>query len=204
MHKPFDSPFMLAMQQAAKAVADDIQGCKLTYVQSDEVSLLLTDYDTLHTQAWFDYNLAKMVSVAASTMSVHFINRMNSPLGELKTFPVFDGRAFNIPREEVTNYFLWRARDWRRNSVLMYAQSVISDHKLLCIVGGLQLGVVREAFGERLKQQQSQESENGKVEEDAQAKETEDDPNHQEGKEASESPTDEASSQEPPQSEQEH
>ncbi len=43
----------------------------------------------------------------------------------------FDSRAFNVPREEVTNYFLWRAKDWVRNSIQMYARSIFSHNDLL-------------------------------------------------------------------------
>lgn len=30
---------------------------------------------------------------------------------------MFDARVFNIPREEVTNYFYWRQLDASRNSI---------------------------------------------------------------------------------------
>jgi tRNA(His) 5'-end guanylyltransferase len=43
---------------------------------------------------------------------------------------LFDARAFNIPRSEVANYFLWRAQDWHRNSVSMFAQAHFSHKEL--------------------------------------------------------------------------
>ncbi len=123
MDKPFDAAFMNAMCLAAWDVADEMQGCKAVYVQSDEASFLLTDYDSLTTGAWFDYNQQKIVSVAASLMSVRFSARKGCQA-------VFDGRAFNLPREEVSNYFLWRSRDWHRNSVEMYARAFFSQAQL--------------------------------------------------------------------------
>ena len=123
MVRPFDGQFITAMRKAAQFVADDIQGCKVAYVQSDEVSFLLTDYDKLQTEGWFNYNLCKMVSIAASEMSVEFSMYLDTP-------GIFDGRAFNIPREEVANYFLWRAQDWHRNSVLMYSQKFFSHKQM--------------------------------------------------------------------------
>lgn len=123
MKRPFDGKFVGVMKQAAQHVADDIQGCKVVYVQSDEVSFLLTDYDKLQTEGWFNYNLCKMVSIAASEMSVAFSRYLG-------VHATFDGRAFNIPREEVANYFLWRAKDWHRNSVMMYSQSFFSHKQM--------------------------------------------------------------------------
>jgi tRNA(His) 5'-end guanylyltransferase len=124
--KPFSEELICAMVLAAQDVADDMQGFKLAYIQSDEVSFVLTDYDTLQTDAWFGYNIQKMVSIAASRMSVNFNFYYRN-----KHHPVFDGRAFNIPKEEVSNYFLWRALDWQRNSVQMYSQSFFSHSQLM-------------------------------------------------------------------------
>lgn len=129
MDRPFDRKFMDCMYLSALDVADEMQGCKAVYVQSDEASFLLTDYDALTTEAWFDYNQQKIASVAASLMSVQFNVRMKAYHGWLKA--TFDGRAFNVPREEVSNYFLWRVRDWARNSIFMYARSFFSDAQLL-------------------------------------------------------------------------
>jgi len=42
----------------------------------------------------------------------------------------FDARAFNVPREEVVNYFLWRAKDWERNSVSMYCRAHFSHNEM--------------------------------------------------------------------------
>lgn len=127
MDKPFDEKFISAMRAATDDVLDALFGCKCAFVQSDEVSFLLTDYDNLHTKAWFDYNLCKIVSVAASEMTAAFAQ--HKPC--IAPRATFDARAFNIPREEVANYFLWRAQDWHRNSLLMYAQSFFSHEQML-------------------------------------------------------------------------
>jgi hypothetical protein len=39
----------------------------------------------------------------------------------------FDARAFNVPKEDVPNYFVWRQRDWERNTVLMAAQHYLEQ-----------------------------------------------------------------------------
>lgn len=129
MNRPFDIMLATQMVDGARRTMDEIQGCKLAYVQSDEASFLLTDYDTLQTQAWFDYNLQKLASVTASLMTAHF-NALRPELVHNGLIATFDARAFNIPESEVSNYFLWRAKDWRRNSVRMAAASVFSDSEL--------------------------------------------------------------------------
>ena len=83
----------------------------------------MTDFDKLETEGWFDYNLQKIVSVSASIMSLTFSNSFGK-------IGYFDARAFNIPKEEVVNYFIWRQKDWERNSVQMLAQFYYSHKQL--------------------------------------------------------------------------
>lgn len=70
--RPFDQDLIDCMVNAAVAVAREMQGFKMGFVQSDEASFLLTDYDDITTEAWFDYKVQKMCSVAASMMTAHF------------------------------------------------------------------------------------------------------------------------------------
>lgn len=70
--RPFDNILMETMAETAKFLAQNISGCKLAYTQSDEISLLLTDYETNETQPWFENNLQKLVSVSASMATLHF------------------------------------------------------------------------------------------------------------------------------------
>ena len=130
--RPFDKFIMDTMNYAAKCVLKDMQGCKLAYVQSDEASFLLTDYDTIDTQAWFDNELQKLVSISAAMMTGVFVSRCINWEVKIKCQcpPVFDSRAFNVPREDVANYFLWRAKDWERNSLQMYARANFSHKEL--------------------------------------------------------------------------
>lgn len=70
--KPFDNVLVKSMQETMKYLCENIQGCKLGYTQSDEITLILTDYDTLTTEAWFGYELQKMCSIAASMATMAF------------------------------------------------------------------------------------------------------------------------------------
>lgn len=129
MKKPFDIHLVNSMCLAARRVAIEMQGCKAAYIQSDEASFLLTDYDRFNTNAWFGYNKSKVESIAASVMTAAF-NRLMRMDGKDRDDAHFDARAFNMPREEVSNYFLWRARDWERNSVAMYCNRLYSHKQM--------------------------------------------------------------------------
>jgi len=132
MDKPFDKRLINSMIYSAVNTSKDMQGFKVAYIQSDEVTFCLTDYDDLDTQGWFDYDLAKIVSISASLMTAFFINALfNKDNINIHKPPVFDSRAFTIPKEEVVNCFLWRAQDWKRNSLEMYARHFFSHKQLL-------------------------------------------------------------------------
>jgi len=124
--KPFDRTLATALDNTAIELCREMQGAKCAYLQSDEISILLTDFDKLDTQAWFDYNLQKIVSISAGIASAIFTKLWC----EGKHIATFDCRAFNIPKEEVANYFIWRQKDWTRNSVAMLAQAHFSHKQL--------------------------------------------------------------------------
>lgn len=154
MKRPFDDILIKAMQETAKYLCENISGCKLAYTQSDEISLLLTDYDKIETQPWFDNNLQKLVSVSASMATMAFTSAMRdkvevpsqlqyatSPDEEAyfwtiynKQLPwesaTFDARAFILPKDEVCNYFIWRQQDASRNSIQMVGQANFSHKEL--------------------------------------------------------------------------
>ncbi len=150
--KPYDKIFIKTMQRTTQALCENIQGCKIGYVESDEISLLITDYDSLQTSAWFEYAVQKMCSVAASMASM-FFNRFfaeeaNSYIKENSNVEAekkyidtltsriniggyFDARVFNIPEKEVVNYFIWRQNDASRNSIQGLGHHYFSDKEML-------------------------------------------------------------------------
>ena len=131
LEKPYDVKLMKSMVEAACAVAMDMQGFKLGYIQSDEASFLITDYDDINTQGWFNYNLSKMVSISASVMTANFNQEFQFQTKDnYPYFATFDSRAFNIPEMDIANYFLWRAKDWERNSLQMFCRSIFSHNEL--------------------------------------------------------------------------
>ena len=141
LNKPFDRGLMEDMDAAVVALLGEIQGVVFAYTQSDEISVLLTDFEKPTTCAWFDGNIQKIASVSASIMTAEFNRRRillrHNPTGYYDIvgakipLAYFDSRVFTIPdRTEVMNYFRWRQQDCIRNSVSMVAQSNFSHKEL--------------------------------------------------------------------------
>ena len=153
--KPFDQILMKTMHNTMKYLCENIQGCVLGYTQSDEISLLLVDYKKITSSAWFDYEVQKLCSIAASMATMifnkEFTKMANNHINDtmeawnisdddkkyMKTLDkamsmgaMFDCRAFNIPKEEVANYFYWRQLDATRNSIQMVGQAEFSHKEL--------------------------------------------------------------------------
>jgi tRNA(His) 5'-end guanylyltransferase len=157
--KPFDEVLIKSMQKTMKYLCENIQGCVLGYTQSDEITLILVDYKNLNSDAWFDYEVQKMCSIAASMATVAFNkcfkeiaedyvgdraweNEVEAPVTEeeskycgtllkaVEKGAMFDTRVFNIPKEEVTNLIYWRQLDATRNSIQMVGQANFSYKQL--------------------------------------------------------------------------
>lgn len=70
--KPFDEILIESMQKTMKYLCENIQGCVFGYTQSDEITLILVDYKKLTSAAWFDYEVQKVCSIAASMATMAF------------------------------------------------------------------------------------------------------------------------------------
>lgn len=154
--KPFDTVFSTAMRMTTNYLVGHIQGCVLGYTQSDEISLVLQDYKKLDTDAWFGYNVQKLVSVSTKMATDRFhrefykatrivygdtwatINNHDKCIINPETYwnamvdnnVGFDSRCFNLPFEEVNNYLIDRQQDAERNSINLLAQQYYSQKEL--------------------------------------------------------------------------
>lgn len=155
--KPFDEILVKTMQETMKYLCENIQGCVLGYTQSDEITLVLVDYKKLDSCSWFDYNIQKCSSVAASMATMAFNREFAHQVRRYKEEKIkdkkqiwnsykdnyyatiynaiskgamFDARCFNIPKEEVCNNILWRQNDATRNSIEMVGHANFSQSQL--------------------------------------------------------------------------
>ena len=115
---------MADMDAVAEALCAEMSGAAFAYTQSDEISILVTDFSALGTQPWFGGVVAKVLSVSASLATAVLNERRPGRA-------LFDARVFTISDPvEVANYFLWRQRDAVRNSISMAAQARFSHKRL--------------------------------------------------------------------------
>ena len=153
LKKPFDDIFVKSMQDTMKYLCENVQGCVLGYTQSDEITLVLVDYQSREASAWFDNNIQKMVSVSASMATLAFNNNFMWNWEEENRFAyrpngaqeerdyantlyqklgkaMFDSRVFTLPKEEVVNCLIWRQQDATRNSIQSVGQANFSHNQL--------------------------------------------------------------------------
>jgi tRNA(His) guanylyltransferase len=132
MDKPFDAKFIKLMDETAIHLCNNIQGCQIAYVQSDEISLLIHNYKHLNSQSWFGNEIQKMCSISAGLASSYFTTGfiLDYSCYTGYFYPQFDSRVFVLPEAEVNNYFVWRQQDATRNSIQGLAQSLYSHKEL--------------------------------------------------------------------------
>ena len=159
LDKPYDTDLIKIMQKTTKSLCEQIQGCVFGYTQSDEITLVLIDYQRLDSMAWYDNQVQKICSVAASIATSAFEKALTEEIEALmieaqwsnnnfmvdtadkilrkaelltsKRFKAnFDARAFNLPMHEVINNLIWRQQDATRNSINLLGQSLYSHKEL--------------------------------------------------------------------------
>ena len=151
--KPFDRGLMDAMQGTTLALCKEVGGCKIGYTQSDEITLILTDFEELGTQAWFDGQVQKIVSVSAAIATSNFnklwlkakIDEYNLQYASDVSFRYddliefinkiklaqFDSRVYTTSDPwEAFNACHWRQADASKNSIQMIARSLFSHKEL--------------------------------------------------------------------------
>lgn len=126
---PYSVIMHARMKAAAEYLMHHVQNAVIIYSQSDELSILLNDWRTLNTDQWFDASIQKMASISASIVTVGFNAKTTIEAVDLSP-ALFDARVFNVPKEEVANYFVWRQQDATRNSINMLAQFYFSHKQL--------------------------------------------------------------------------
>lgn len=146
LKRPFDQNLMDDMDETTKFLCEKISGVKIGYVQSDEITLVLSDCDTIDTEPWYGNNLQKLCSVSSAMATAKFnqlrgvrelMDARDSGEGMIPSdfvhtkLAYFDARVFVLPTEsEVYNMLQWRTNDASRNSVSSVAQSLYSHKEL--------------------------------------------------------------------------
>lgn len=164
--KPFDDDFIRMMNETAKYVCKNVQGAKFAYVQSDEISIVLTDFDTPTTDAFFNNRLCKMQSIIASLATAKFNQLMyqfyfdrldvfdpdfylttNDVVEQLDKLPLYQFycKCWNVPTyNDVFCWFLYRNIDCTKNSKQQTAQTYLPHKELLGKTSDAQVEFLKE------------------------------------------------------------
>ena len=143
--KPFDDKFISMMNDTAKYICEHVQGVKTAFVQSDEISFILTDFDTPETDSFFGYRLCKMQLIIAGMASTVFNdlyieNILSLPASQEDIIQIirqkpkfhFDCKAWNVPTlNDAYAWLLYRQNDCIRNSKQQAAQTYLPKKSLI-------------------------------------------------------------------------
>ena len=164
--KPFDDEFINMMNKTAQFLCNNVQGVKFAYVQSDEISLLITDYDTPETDIFFGGRLCKIQSILASLATSEFnrwfirnrifdkddwsgvtIADLDQELFDIK-LAQFDCKVWPVPSQnDAFAWFLYRQIDCIRNSKQQFAQTYCSHKELVGKDTDMQVEFCKEKSG---------------------------------------------------------
>ena len=146
---PFDDEFMQMMDETAAYVCENVQGAKLAYVQSDEISIVITSFkyedgELIQGSPFFDYRLCKLQSIIASLATAKFnqlftlwmINEDSdkSIRQHINEIPLiqFDCKCWDVNTyEDMFAWFKFRQNDCIRNSKNQFSQAYCSHKELL-------------------------------------------------------------------------
>lgn len=144
LERPYDAEFMGHMDRVAEALCKEVAGTVFSFTQSDEISLLVTDFQSEQSEPWFGGVVGKILSISAS-LATATLNGLR--MAETGKVALFDARVFTISDPvDVAKYFIWRQRDTVKNSISMAAQAAFPHRELQ----GLHSGALQEKlFSER-------------------------------------------------------
>ena len=150
--RPYDTVFASCMWETARKLCENVGGCRFGYTQSDEITLILADWENPKTEPWFGNNLQKIASISASMATLYFNKAFQEKvapeydyierdeklrdiqIAHLKALnnrmATFDSRVFIVPQEEIFNVLYWRQLDCKRNSIQLLGQAHFSHNQL--------------------------------------------------------------------------
>ena len=120
LQRPYCPRMMELMAQTMLATIKEIEGSVFGYQQSDEISYIIRNDQSLESEPWFGNRTQKMASVAAAKTTFHFLNilRQMADPPKLMGNIAFDGRVFAVPNSiEAINNLLFRQQDCTRNAL---------------------------------------------------------------------------------------
>ena len=117
LDKPFDIDLSEVFQWVAYELKGQLDNVKFIYSQSDEISILMTDWTNENTEAWFKYRVQKMVSVASSITSALFNSKVEDVINKyVDRVADIDEARFKVTDEltrDEKKYFVWKGKQYK-------------------------------------------------------------------------------------------
>jgi tRNA(His) guanylyltransferase len=128
LKKPYEPLLLEAMAQTMFFVVSEMAGAVFAYQQSDEITFVLRNDQSLDSEPWYGNRLQKICSITSSLATLGFnksVAKLDTKL-DLLGDALFDARVFGMPTvSEVVNNLVWRQQDCARNAVSGAAQAVL-------------------------------------------------------------------------------
>jgi tRNA(His) 5'-end guanylyltransferase len=131
LEKPFCTELAEVMSSTMLQTATEMQGCVFGYHQSDEITFVLRNDQSLDSEPWFDNRIQKMSSIASSLVTLNFNRNLSKYNLNVVGDGLFDARVFPVPSiAEAVNNLIGRQKDGIRNAISQAAR-----HELHTVLG---------------------------------------------------------------------
>lgn len=97
LDKPFCKEFAQCIYSCLMKVVQEVDGAVFGYCFNDEIVLVVKNDQSLETTPWYDNDIQKITSIAASMTTLHFNNYANSIDMNLHGDAVFTASVFAVP-----------------------------------------------------------------------------------------------------------
>ena len=155
---PFDETFIDIMNKTAAYVCSQIQGAKLAYVQSDEISIVINNIGTDSQNLYYRNRLSKLLSITASFATSFFNKEILKNIAKSKNTAddiikaldneqiyQFDCKVWNLPTyNDVFAWLLYRQNDCIRNSKQQASHTYLPHKSLLGLKTDEQIKMLKD------------------------------------------------------------
>lgn len=128
LKKPYEPLLLEAMADTMFYVVSEMAGAVFAYQQSDEITFVLRNDQSLDSEPWYGNRIQKISSISSSLATLGFnkaVTKLDKKL-DLVGDAVFDARVFAMPTiGEVVNNLIWRQQDCTRNAISGAAQAIL-------------------------------------------------------------------------------
>lgn len=126
--RPYDEVLINSMWETAKYLCENIQGCKIAYVQSDEISLFINNYESIDTEPWFNNNIQKITSVSASMATLAF-NKAFYNIVENLNSKFVDNSSYEICTHYLMTGFIFYVNENNEKIIKESDRKIIENYK---------------------------------------------------------------------------